>query len=121
MAHYAEVKDGIVQRVVVVDDSYNEEEGAQMMASVFGGKWVKTSYNTSLGIHKTGGTPLRGNYAGPGYVYDEVLDAFYAPDPSTFPGEYVLNTQTYDWDLVNPPQEETPAEEQTEASESSEG
>jgi hypothetical protein len=33
--------------------------------------WIQTSYNTSGGQHKDGGTPLRGNYAGIGYIWDE--------------------------------------------------
>ena len=30
--------------------------------------WIQTSYNTQNGVHKDGGTALRGNYAGVGYT-----------------------------------------------------
>ena len=33
--------------------------------------WIQTSYNTSGGVHKKGGTPLRGNYASTGHTWDE--------------------------------------------------
>jgi serine protease inhibitor ecotin len=33
--------------------------------------WIQTSYNTAGNQHKLGGTPLRGNYAGIGYTWDE--------------------------------------------------
>ena len=32
--------------------------------------WKQTSYNTSGGVHKLDGTPLRKNHAGIGYTYD---------------------------------------------------
>ena len=41
----------------------------------------RTSYNTIGGVHQNGGTPFRKNYAGVGYTYDPVRDAFYAPQP----------------------------------------
>lgn len=44
-------------------------------------KWIQTSYNTKCGVHSQGGTPLRYNYASPGYTYDRVNDAFVAPRP----------------------------------------
>ena len=35
--------------------------------------WIQTSYNTSGGTHKDGGTPLRGNYAGVGYTWMKTI------------------------------------------------
>ena len=46
-----------------------------------GGLCKRTSYNTIGGVHQNGGTPFRKNYAGTGYTYDPVRDAFYAPQP----------------------------------------
>ena len=46
-----------------------------------GGLCKRTSYNTIGGVHLLGGTPFRKNYAGVGYTYDPVRDAFYAPQP----------------------------------------
>ena len=38
-------------------------------------------YNTIGGTHTLGGTPLRKNYAGIGFTYDRVRDAFIPPQP----------------------------------------
>jgi hypothetical protein len=43
--------------------------------------WIQTSYNTSKGQHKTGGTPFRGNYAGIGYTWDEDNKIFWPEKP----------------------------------------
>ena len=56
--------------------------------------WVKTSYNTIAGMHTQGGTPLRKNYAGIGYTYDSIRDAFYAPKPFA---SWLLNEETCQW------------------------
>jgi len=56
--------------------------------------WIQTSYNTSGGTHKDGGTALRGNYAGIGYIWDEDNNLFYPKSP--FPS-WVLNTTTASW------------------------
>ena len=56
--------------------------------------WIQTSYNTSAGTHKLGGTPLRGNYAGIGYIWDEDNNIFYPKSP--YPS-WVLNTTTATW------------------------
>jgi hypothetical protein len=39
-------------------------------SGIFGHGWVQTSYNTHGGQHPEG-RPLRKNYAGIGYTYDE--------------------------------------------------
>ena len=56
--------------------------------------WIQTSYNTAAGTHKLGGTPLRGNYAGIGYIWDEDNNIFYSKKP--YPS-WVLNTTTATW------------------------
>ena len=43
--------------------------------------WIQTSYNTSGGTHKDGGTALRGNYAGIGYEWDEDNQIFWPKKP----------------------------------------
>ena len=55
----------------------------------------RTSYNTIGGVHQNGGTPFRKNYAGVGYTYDPVRDAFYAPQPY---GSWTLNEDTCLWE-----------------------
>ena len=120
MAHFAEVdENNIVLRVLVVDDS-QESNGQEFLATTLGlgGTWIKTSYNTAGGVHSNGGTPLRKNYAGIGYSYDSVRDAFIAPKP--YPswvlnetscvyeapvamptdGLYTWNEETTSWDLI---------------------
>jgi hypothetical protein len=64
MAHFAEIKDGIVVQVIVADN-------LEWCESNLGGTWLQTSYSGSI----------RKNYAGIGYSYDEVRDAFIAPEP----------------------------------------
>ena len=56
--------------------------------------WIQTSYNTQGGTHKLGGTPLRGNYAGIGMIWDEDNNIFYGKSP--YPS-WVLNTTTASW------------------------
>ena len=56
--------------------------------------WIQTSYNTQGGTHKLGGTPLSGNYAGIGYIWDEDNNIFYPKSP--YPS-WVLNTTTASW------------------------
>jgi len=101
MAHFAELIDGIVARVVVVsnaDTASNGVEdgaiGAAFCANLLGGEWLQTSYNTSGGIHNGGGIPLRYNYAGIGYTYDAVRNAFIEPKP--YPS-WVLDEATCRW------------------------
>lgn len=83
MAHFAEVdSSNVVLRVLVVGDD-QEHRGQEFLANDLGlgGTWLKTSYNTQGGVHTTGGTPFRKNYAGIGYTYDAGRDAFIPPKP----------------------------------------
>jgi hypothetical protein len=70
MSHFAELdKNNIVIRVLVGDNNL-PDEGESFMNSL-GGTWIKTSYNGKI----------RKNFAGVGYTYDLVRDAFIAPEP----------------------------------------
>ena len=60
-----------------------------------GGLCRRTSYNTVGGVHQNDGTPFRKNYAGVGYTYDPVRDAFYAPQPFE---SWTLNEDTCLWE-----------------------
>ena len=60
-----------------------------------GGLCKRTSYNTHGGVHQNGGTPFRKNYAGVGYTYDPVRDAFYAQQPFE---SWTLNEDTCLWE-----------------------
>jgi hypothetical protein len=84
MAHVARIdEDGIVREVHVLNNSDLPDDGAftpevEAAANAFqhslglDGVWKLTSYNGNF----------RGVYAGIGYKYDDVMDAFIAPDPA---------------------------------------
>lgn len=97
MAHFAEIENGIVTRVLVVDNSITDGQNYLANELGLGGIWVQTSYNTHAGVHTNGGTPLHKNYAGIGYSWDGVGFA----SPQCHP-EAVLNQDTYIWDCANP-------------------
>ena len=61
--------------------------------------WKQTSYNTHGGVHSSGGTPLRKNFAGIGYIYDEDRDAFI---PKKTFNSWVLNEDTCLWEAPIP-------------------
>ena len=78
MAHYAEIINDTVTRVLVVandvthatpDGSEDEALGATFLADLLGGEWIATSYNGRT----------RGRYAGLGYAYDRTRDEFVPP------------------------------------------
>ena len=101
MAHFAEIdNNNIVLRVLVVNDS-QEHRGQDFLANDLGlgGTWIQTSYNTLGGVNINGGTPLRKNYAGYGYTYDPVLDAFIPPKPFD---SWILNQDTCIWYAPTP-------------------
>ena len=88
--------------VIVVDNKNagTEQQGKDFIASLgLEGNWVQTSYNTQGGVHLLGGTPLRKNFAGIGYTYDETRDAFIAPKPFD---SWLLNEDTCQWESPTP-------------------
>ena len=112
MAHYAKVVQGKVVKVIVADSDFFDS-----FVDTSPGRWIKTSYNTRAGVHVDNETPIRKNYAGVGYTYDKIKDAFYAPQPFAswtldqtsclwkppvdYPsgnGIYKWNEQTTSWD-----------------------
>ena len=56
--------------------------------------WIQTSYNTLSNTHSGGGTPLRGNYAGIGYTWDEDDQIFW---PKKTYASWVKDTTTAQW------------------------
>ena len=93
MAHFAKVENGVVTQVIVVEQEV-------INSGLFGDPalWVQTSYNTRGGKHPEN-KPLRGNYAGIGYIYDKVNDIFYTPKP--YPS-WTLNVGTATWEPPAP-------------------
>lgn len=95
MAHFAKINsDNIVEQVIVIEQEV-------LNTGHWGDPkdWVQTSYNTHGGVHTLGGTPLRKNFAGIGYTYDKVRDAFIPPKPFN---SWVLNEDTCLWDAPTP-------------------
>lgn len=96
MAHFAELDlNNIVLRVLVVDNKMIKDEqgneveqlGIDFLKSLLGQEtvWVQTSYNGKF----------RKNYAGIGYTYDQIRDAFIAPQPE---GEgWIFDEETCTW------------------------
>lgn len=122
MSHYAKVENGTVTQVIVAEQDFINSGAVGDPAS-----WIQTSYNTRGNLHygpngePDGGTALRGNYAGIGYVYDSENDVFYppapypswtldhgtwtwvAPVPRPVDGNaYTWNETNQNWDLFNP-------------------
>lgn len=83
MSHWAELNDeNKVIRVLVGDnDDPNGDEGYQWLIDNLGGTWVKTSYNGNI----------RFNFAGEGFTYDPIDDAFIPPMPDCGHDELILN------------------------------
>ena len=83
MAHFAKLdENNIVTGVYVVGDEY--ETTYAEWRKEFNETYVQTSYNNRI----------RFNYAGIGYSYDEVRDAFIAPEPA---GNLGLDETTCRW------------------------
>jgi hypothetical protein len=97
MAHYAFLNENnIVTEVIVGKDEGEDSVDWEAHYGAFRGQPCKrTSYNTLGGVHSSGGTPFRKNYAGIGYTYDAERDAFIAPKPFA---SWILNEDSCLWD-----------------------
>ena len=91
MSHWAELDDSnIVLRVVVGDNNDPAgDEGYSWLIENLGGNWVQTSYNGNF----------RFNYAGIGFTYDPIDDAFIAPVLCEHE-ELILNNEKR-WECAN--------------------
>jgi len=112
MAHFAKI--GINGKVVGVHAVNNsdilnangqedEKIGQDFLERIHGwpaSMWIQTSYNTTGGTHRLGGTPFRGNYAGIGMVYDEDNNIFRAKKAPY--ANWTLNTTTAKWEAPTP-------------------
>mgnify|MGYP001236897174 CR=1 FL=1 len=102
MSYFAELdSENIVIRVIAADQDFIDSGKVGDPNN-----WVQTSYNTRGGVHYApnsntpdGGVALRKNYAGVGYTYDEIRDAFIFPRP--YPS-WILNEDTCKWDAPTP-------------------
>ena len=99
MAHYAKIGSGnIVTRVHVLDNEVllkdgkeDETTGVEFLQNIHGNKdlYIQTSYNGTF----------RKNYAGIGYKYDDVRDAFIEPKPFD---SWALDDDTCKWNTPTP-------------------
>lgn len=94
MAHFAKMDNSLVVDIAVISNDVidnlpfpeSEPLGIAFLTEWSGGysNWKQTSYNSSF----------RKNYAGIGYKYDDVLDAFIPPKP--YPS-WLLDTNICNW------------------------
>jgi len=99
MAHFAQLDDNnVVLQVIVVNNSEcldevgNESEavGVAFCQSLFlNTRWKQTSYNGTM----------RKNYAGIGYQYDSIRNAFISPKPYS---SWILDESTCQWNAPTP-------------------
>lgn len=100
MAYFAQLdSSSLVTQVIAVNNATidnlpfpeSEPVGVEFCQSLYGADtvWKQTSYNANF----------RKNYAGIGFTYDLVLDAFIAPKP--YPS-WLLNTTTCKWEAPVP-------------------
>jgi hypothetical protein len=93
MAHFAKLDENnivlathvVSNDVITVDGIESEKAGIDFLKELHGHEnWKQTSYNGTI----------RHNYAGVGYKYDPVFNAFIPPRP--YPS-WKLNYTTYQW------------------------
>jgi hypothetical protein len=89
MAHFAKLNENneVIAVLVVnnesLDPSNEEQSGIDFLNSLFndGSQWIQTSYNGNI----------RYNFAGIGYIYDPIDDAFIGAMPECGHDELTLN------------------------------
>jgi hypothetical protein len=89
MSHFAEIDENNIVLRVLVGDNNAPNEGYDWFVENLGGTWVQTSYNATI----------RKNFAGPGFYYDEELDAFIPPKPFD---SWLLDEETCRWEAPIP-------------------
>ena len=80
MAYFAKIVDGIVERVIVAEDSFFDT-----FVDDSAGQWIETKMDGSI----------RKNYAGVGFSYDATRDAFIPVKPHL---SWVLNEDSCRWE-----------------------
>jgi hypothetical protein len=98
MAHWAEIDENSIVLRVTVGDNNEPDEGYQWLIDNLGGTWIKTSFNGNI----------RKNFAGIGYLYDPIrnafippkpLDTFVLPDNTIYTSKgWILNEDTCQWE-----------------------
>jgi hypothetical protein len=85
MSHWAEIdaSNKVIQVLVGDNNDPAGDEGYSWLIDNLGGTWIQTSYNGNI----------RYNYAGIGYTYDPIDDAFIPPMPECGHDSLLLNPQ----------------------------
>jgi hypothetical protein len=99
MAHYAFLDENYIVTEVIVGKDESNFDWERHYGDIRGQLCKRTSYNTIGGVHKENGTPFRKNYAGIGFTYDPVRDAFIPPKPFA---SWILNEETCLWESSVP-------------------
>ena len=101
MAHYAIINPTtmLVTAVFIGKDETEPGPDWEQYYAPEGTICRRTSYNTHGNVHTGGETPFRKNYAGIGYTYDAVRDAFIPPQP--YPS-WTLDDYTCLWQPPTP-------------------
>ena len=99
MAHFAKLNnENLVINVIVVknnelieDGQEVESKGIDFCKELYGleTNWIQTSYNGNI----------RKNYAGIGYTYDAIRNAFISPQPYQ---SWIINEDTCRWEAPTP-------------------
>ena len=112
MAHFAQIgRNNKVLRVLKIEnadmlDSNNVEQesiGQNFLAESHGifPEWVQCSINTFENVHALGGVPLRANFPGVGWYYDETNNVFHMGRPTDKDGQsctsWTMNKYTGVW------------------------
>ena len=118
MANWAQIDENSIVIQVTVGDNNDPagDEGYSWLIENIGGTWIKTSYNAIGGKWRnpitdeiTDAPGLRKNFAGIGFLYDPIRDAFIPPKPEEYrinsqneeyQVQYVLNEETCLWEEV---------------------
>jgi hypothetical protein len=109
MAHYAFLDENNIVVEVITGRDENEivdniSDWEKHYEDFRGLTCKRTSYNTYANQHKEGGVAFRGNYAGIGYIYDLIRDAFIPPSPFA---SWIIDDLTCQWKApINKPTEE---------------
>jgi len=86
MNHYAKIENNIVTEILVAD--------YETFIDTLEGEWIKTSYNSPIGVLPNDDNLIRKHHACVGYTYDSERDAFIPPKPHA---SWVFVEDTCSW------------------------